>query len=97
MDYSLGLLCPKFSKQIIAVVAVPSPGSSQPGPNLTWQEDSFTHLSNTGSPRILWSGSLSPSQGMDLPDSGIKPGLLHYRWILYQPLSYQEAKYTSLQ
>ena len=41
-----------------------------------------------GKPQNTGVGSLSLLQGMDLPDSGIKPGLLHYRWILYQ-LSYQ--------
>ena len=39
-----------------------------------------------------WGGLPFPSPG-DLPNPEIKPGLLHFRWILYQP-SHQQSPYT---
>ena len=46
-----------------------------------------TPLSIEFSRQEFWSRLPLPSPG-DLPDTGIKPSLPHYRWILYQ-LSYQ--------
>ena len=46
----------------------------------------FTTLA-TREAQEYWSGNPIPSPG-DIPNAGIKLGLLHFRWILYQ-LSYQ--------
>ena len=62
-------------------------------PDLPHGSRFFYCLRHQGSPRNLeWVGIPSPE---DLPDTSIKPGLLHCRRILYQ-LSDQESPYSLL-
>ena len=87
----------KKKKRILEWVAMfPSRGYSQPRDQTQVSHTAGRFFTNwaTKEAEEYWSGQPIPSPG-DLPDPGIEPGLLYYRWILYQ-LSYQGSPTMTL-